>query len=342
MALDAERRWCLTGTPIQNKLEDIGSLIKFIRVVPFKSNANFRRHIIEPLLTEAPNSGENLRLLLGSVCLRRTKRHLQVPEATFETVTLSLSKEEQILYSKILEMSERAFDDFISSKFKLRRYNYMFQAIARLRVLCNLGTFYQASTLNSSGPEVIGMGKSPTALQMQNEATCELCSCDIGTSDLVRKTSLSSSCLHLLCPECSAEHEYDYTQDRDEWRPQCVLCSRLDQSMDLYGTLRYPSVKPSSSPVSEDTPPSSFTTSMDAGHSTKLSAVLENIEDNMRDTKRFLPMFCFSSMLTALKHCLLGLENDVRSLRKYSYGPGDCLFPDRWHSGSERAFQNNR
>ena len=348
MEIDAERRWCLTGTPIQNRLEDIGSLIKFIRVVPFASNAIFRRYIIEPLLTGAPNSAENLRLLLGSVCLRRTKRYLQLSETSFETVKLDLSTEEQTLYSEILEMSERALNDSICSKSKIKRYNCMFTAIVHLRMLCNLGTFYKTSAPNSSSLGTADMDKSPTVLPMENEATCEMCSSDIETPDLTRRISLGSYCLHLLCSVCLAEHEYDYPQDEDGRRSQCRLCDGSNQPMDFYPTLHYQSVE------SGDTPPSS-TSSMDTGHSTKLTAVVKNIEDNIQGSKRFystfpppqtkspnnprLILFCTND---SFKHCILVLDEDVRSSRIYSHGQGNSLFPDRWSSTSAPAIENNR
>jgi SWI/SNF-related matrix-associated actin-dependent regulator of chromatin subfamily A3 len=296
MEIDAQRRWCLTGTPIQNRLEDVGSLIKFIRVVPFVSNATFRRYIIEPLLTEAPNSAENLRLLLGSACLRRTKRHLKLSEASFETVQLNLSMEEQILYSEILEMSKRALNDSICSKSKIKRYNCMFTAIIHLRMLCNLGTFYKTSTPNSSSLGTASMGKSPTVLPTENEATCEMCSSDIETPDLTRRISLGSCCLHLLCSVCLAEHEYDYPQDEDGRRSQCRLCNGSDQPLDFYRTLYSQSVKSRNSALFEDTPPPSSTTSMCTGHSTKLTAVLKNIEGNIHGTKRFCSTFSLLSL----------------------------------------------
>jgi SWI/SNF-related matrix-associated actin-dependent regulator of chromatin subfamily A3 len=354
MEIDAQRRWCLTGTPIQNRLEDVGSLIKFIRVVPFVSNAIFRRYIIEPLLTGAPNSAENLRLLLGSVCLRRTKRHLKLSEAIFETVPLNLSTEEQILYSEILEMSKRALDDSICSKSKIKRYSCMFTAIIHLRMLCNLGTFYKTSTPNSSSLGTASMDKSPTVLPMEDEATCEVCSSDVETPDLMRRISLGSWCLHLLCSVCLAEHEYDYPQDEDGRKSQCRLCNGSNQPMDLYPTPHYQSVMLGDSALSEDMPPPGSASSMDTGHSTKLTAVLKNIEDNIQGSKRFystfplrpphhkkprLILFCTND---SFKHCILVLDENVRSSRIYSHEQGNSLFPNRWSSTGASPIENNR
>lgn len=46
--LNANFRWCLTGSPIQNTLEDIGALFTFIKATPFDSIATFRHFIATP------------------------------------------------------------------------------------------------------------------------------------------------------------------------------------------------------------------------------------------------------------------------------------------------------
>lgn len=37
--LEAKRRWVLTGTPIQNRLDDLWSVVKFLRVEPFDNKS---------------------------------------------------------------------------------------------------------------------------------------------------------------------------------------------------------------------------------------------------------------------------------------------------------------
>lgn len=47
-AIESERRWCLTGTPIQNRLEDLHSLLHFLRLEPWGDISYFRSFITVP------------------------------------------------------------------------------------------------------------------------------------------------------------------------------------------------------------------------------------------------------------------------------------------------------
>lgn len=49
MNLRAERKWCLTGTPVQNSLEDLFSLTEYLGFHPVENRLNARRWILEPL-----------------------------------------------------------------------------------------------------------------------------------------------------------------------------------------------------------------------------------------------------------------------------------------------------
>lgn len=71
--LNGTYRWCLTGTPIQNTVTDIFSLIHFIKYTPWSEFACWNRFIEKPLEEEDESVYQVLRIILKQVFLRRTK-----------------------------------------------------------------------------------------------------------------------------------------------------------------------------------------------------------------------------------------------------------------------------
>ncbi|PTD03274.1 Helicase-like protein transcription factor [Fusarium culmorum] len=110
--LATERRWCLSGTPIQNCINDLVSLLRFLKFEPFSNMDLFRQYILEPLRTENLLDSTNpIQMLLQSVCLRRTEKYLNIPVAHYELISLSLHHDEQKLYSDVFRKYRSELDD---------------------------------------------------------------------------------------------------------------------------------------------------------------------------------------------------------------------------------------
>lgn len=73
-ALDSKYRWCLTGTPMQNNLDELQSLIKFLRIKPFDDLAAWRDQISRPLANGRGGLAiQRLQVYLKAFMKRRTK-----------------------------------------------------------------------------------------------------------------------------------------------------------------------------------------------------------------------------------------------------------------------------
>ncbi|KAF3058712.1 putative SWI/SNF-related matrix-associated actin-dependent regulator of chromatin subfamily A member 3-like 2 [Daldinia childiae] len=155
-ALCTKRRWCLTGTPIQNRLEDLASLAQFLQLPNIATKVVFQKHILSPLSEGGADFAKPLRAYLEAYCLRRSEKCLNLPTSSEVNVTLSLSPEEQCLYKCLLDETRREIDSLVSKGIETRS-NKLFTAMLKLRMLCNLGTFFSArsntSTLGRSYPE---------------------------------------------------------------------------------------------------------------------------------------------------------------------------------------------
>lgn len=78
-ALDAEYRWCLSGTPMQNNLDELQSLIKFLRIKPYNDLAAWKEQIGKPLANARGQLAiERLQVFLKAFMKRRTKDVLKL------------------------------------------------------------------------------------------------------------------------------------------------------------------------------------------------------------------------------------------------------------------------
>ncbi|XP_059121946.1 transcription termination factor 2 [Peromyscus eremicus] len=115
--LQAQARWAVTGTPIQNNLLDMYSLMKFLRCSPFDDFSLWKSQVDNGSL----KGGERLSILTRSLLLRRTKDQLDstgkplvpLPQRRLQLHRLKLSEAEQAVYDVFLARSRSALQSYL-------------------------------------------------------------------------------------------------------------------------------------------------------------------------------------------------------------------------------------
>ncbi|XP_066124271.1 transcription termination factor 2 isoform X8 [Saccopteryx bilineata] len=115
--LQARARWAVTGTPIQNNLLDMYSLLKFLRCSPF-DDFNLWRSQVD---NHSKKGGERLSILTKSLLLRRTKDQLDstgkplvmLPRRQSQLHHLKLSEDENTVYSVLFATSRSALQSYL-------------------------------------------------------------------------------------------------------------------------------------------------------------------------------------------------------------------------------------
>lgn len=117
--LKGTHRWLLTGTPVQNKLADLYSMLKFLKCTPYDEQKVFGEFIKR----HSHGSSDRLAVLLGPLMLRRTKAEMEthrdfkkMPTKTVETIELAMNESELMMYSRVLAFSRTYFCDFLEQR----------------------------------------------------------------------------------------------------------------------------------------------------------------------------------------------------------------------------------
>ena len=157
-ALRSEYRWCLTGTPMQNNLEELQSLVRFLQIKPYDDIREWKDQIDRPFKEGKGHIAiRRLHSLLRCFMKRRTKEILKkdgalnpggkpsakgeanstgfkVTERKVMTIAADLAPAERAFYDRL---EQRANDNIKSIMSGNSKYTHAFTLLLRLRQACN-------------------------------------------------------------------------------------------------------------------------------------------------------------------------------------------------------------
>ncbi|KAL5709627.1 DNA repair protein rad5a [Ranunculus cassubicifolius] len=252
-ALTADRRWCLTGTPIQNNLEDVYSLLRFLRVEPW-GNWGWWNRLIQKPFDEGDERGLKLvQSILKTIMLRRTKSStdregrpiLVLPPADIKVIYCELTEAEKDFYEALFKRSKVKFDQFVEQGRVLHNYASILELLLRLRQCCDhpflvmsRGDTQEFSDLNKLAKRFLKRGQDgdvkeskdiPSKAYVQ-EVVEELRKGEKGECPICLEAyedAVLTPCAHRLCRECLLASWQNHTSGL------CPVCRKTISKQDL-------------------------------------------------------------------------------------------------------------
>ena len=222
-ALKAEYKWCLSGTPVQNRIGEFISLLRFLELEPFacyfckecdckelhwSQNENkmcnhcnhsgfnhvsvFNQEILNPI-TQGDDPAlrkqglDKLRLITDRIMLRRMKRDytssMELPPKDVVVHNEFFGEIERDFSQSIMSNTQRKFDTYVAQGVMLNNYANIFGLIMQMRQVAN-------------HPDLI---LRKNAAGGQNIMVC--CICDEPAEEAIR-----SRCRHEFCRQCAKNY----------------------------------------------------------------------------------------------------------------------------------------
>lgn len=131
----ATRRWTVTGTPIQNRIEDLGSLLFFLQLYPYNTTHGFTQYVKNPLRSRKLSVVTSLRVLIDSICLRRLKDSIQLTNRTDHVVKLEFTPDEAKIHDFFRRESKAKVNSIKEQKEGNAKHLTVLQGILTLRMV---------------------------------------------------------------------------------------------------------------------------------------------------------------------------------------------------------------
>ncbi|KAL8715895.1 MAG: hypothetical protein Q9220_000562 [cf. Caloplaca sp. 1 TL-2023] len=244
-ALRAEYRWCLTGTPMQNHLDELQSLIKFLRIKPYNDLSVWKDQITRPLSQGRGGIAmKRLQFYLKAFMKRRTKDVLKqegalnpggkatnkgsnengfkITQRNIKSVEAEFSPEERTFYKKLEGRTDRSLEEMMEGK--KMNYASALVMLLRLRQACNhpkLVGGSMAGDTDALSTEKSGGTRTPKKSKVVEKEIDELANLLGGVSVETRKCDLCQTELQphrsaagaIRCAECDEIMTSQETKD---------------------------------------------------------------------------------------------------------------------------------
>ena len=321
--LSARHRWVLTGTPIVNRLEDLFSLVRFLKVEPWSNFSFWKTFITVPF-----EAGEFIRALdvvqtvLEPLVLRRTKDMktpdgealVPLPPKVIHVERIILSQDERDVYDHIFLRAKSVFTQNAESGMLLKNYTTIFAQILRLRQSCchpiltrkanlvadeiegnmasdlanGLADDMDLSSLierfTADSDQDVNKFGAHVLKQIQDEANAE---CPLCMEEPMVDQAVTG-CWHSACKECLVNY-INHQRDKGEI-PRCFNCREPINARDVFEVVRHDHIidKPVHAFTSDDGPPATQTPRISLRRigltgSAKTQALLSHLKRNLKE-----------------------------------------------------------
>ncbi|KAF0910828.1 hypothetical protein E2562_004795 [Oryza meyeriana var. granulata] len=211
--LRAKRRWCLSGTPIQNTIDDLYSYFHFLKYEPYSAYSSFRSMIKYQISRDATRGYKKLQAILKIVLLRRTKETLidgepiiKIPPKTIQLSKIDFTKEERTFYMMLEEGSREKFKEYAAAGTIKENYANILVLLLRLRQACD-----HPLLLKGKQSDLIDTGSIQVAKQLPKETVINLLGKLEGGYAICSRCSdppedaVVATCGHVFCYQCVHE-----------------------------------------------------------------------------------------------------------------------------------------
>ncbi|CAK6979998.1 helicase-like transcription factor [Scomber scombrus] len=223
--LKAQRRWILSGTPIQNSVKDLWMLVAFLRLKPFDAREWWNRVIQRPATQGEREGLQNLQTLVKCITLRRTKSSevngrplVCLPEKTVCVEQVELSQPEREEYELARNEGRNTISRYMAEGTVLRNYADVLAVLMRLRQHCchpdllaktssDLGVAATPAELREHLIEKLRL-----VLASGSDEECSVCLDSI-------HLPVITHCAHVFCRPCIAK-----VISTEEETARCPLC----------------------------------------------------------------------------------------------------------------------